>query len=214
MKALVLANGELSQPDVLKSRIQDEVFDMVIAADGSARHASTLNVSVDVIIGDLDSLASLKQQDFGNAKIISHPPEKDEIDLELVLLYAKDQGAGEIVIAGALGGRMDMTIANILLIAHEDLIPCRIEVWHGEQTAWIIRPPGEDISGHPGDTLSLLPLAGTASGVTTERLQYPLKDATLTIGPARGISNILEEPGVRVNVSEGLLLAVHTPGRA
>ncbi|MFC1969221.1 thiamine diphosphokinase [Chloroflexota bacterium] len=214
MKALILVNGELYRPDVLQSRIRAEVFDLVLGADGGARYADILNVTLDAIIGDLDSLSVLEQQGISNTEFVSYPVGKDETDLELALLYAEEQGADQIVMVGAMGGRMDMTIANILLITHASLSSCRIEVWHGEQTGWIIKPPGEDISGHPGDTVSLIPLGGDASGITTKGLKYSLKDEKLTFGPARGLSNLLEKPSVHIRLSEGLLLAIHIPGRA
>ncbi len=214
MKALVLVNGELYKPDVMRNRIRAEVFDLVIGVDGGARYAYTLNVTLNTIIGDLDSLSTLEQQGINNAEFISYPTEKKEIDLELALLYAEEQGANQIVMVGVMGGRMDMTIANILLIAHASLKSCRIEVWHGEQTGWVIKPPGEDITGHPGDTISLMPLGGNASGITTKGLKYPLKDEILTFGLARGISNLLEKPSAHIKLSEGFLLAIHTPGRS
>ncbi|MFC1984705.1 thiamine diphosphokinase [Chloroflexota bacterium] len=214
MKALILVNGELYKPDVLRSRIRAETFDLVLGANGGARYAYTLNVTLDAIIGDLDSLSDLGQQDISNTEFVSFPVEKNETDLELALLYAEKQGVDQVVMVGVMGGRMDMTIANILLITHTSLSSCRIEVWHGEQTGWAIKPPGEDISGHPGDTVSLMPLGGDASGITTKGLKYPLKDEELTFGPARGISNLLEKPSAHIELSEGLLLAIHTPGRS
>ncbi|HUV43728.1 MAG TPA: thiamine diphosphokinase [Dehalococcoidales bacterium] len=214
MRALILVNGELYQPDVLRSRIRAETFDLVLGADRGARYACTLNVALDAIIGDMDSLSDLEQQGIGSTKFVSYPAEKDETDLELALLYAEEQGADQIVMVGAMGGRMDMTISNILLITHASLDSCRIEVWHGEQTGWVIKPPGGDISGHPGDTVSLIPLGGDATGITTKGLKYPLKDKRLTFGPARGISNLLEKPSAHIKLSGGILLAVHTPGRA
>ena len=214
MKALILANGELYKSDVLRRRICTESFDLVLGADGGAYYADTLNVTVDAIIGDLDSLSDLEQHGISNTKFVSYPAEKDETDLELALLYVEEQRADQIIIVGAIGGRMDMTIANMLLITHASFSSCRIEVWHGEQTGWIIRPPGEDISGHPGDTISLIALGGDVSGITTKGLKYSLKDEELTFGPARGISNLLEKPFAHIELSEGFLLAVHTPGRA
>ena len=211
MKALILVNGELYKPDVLRSRIHAETFDLVLGADGGARYACTLNVTLDAIIGDMDSLSDLEQQGIRNTEFVSYPAEKNETDLELALLYAGEQGADQIVMVGVMGGRMDMTIANILLITHTSLSSCRIEMWHGEQTGWVIKPPGEDISGHPGDTVSLIPLGGYASGITTKGLEYSLKDEELTFVPARGISNRLEKPSAHIKLSEGLLLAVHTP---
>jgi len=214
MKALILVNGELYKPEVLLSRIRAEAFDLVLGADGGARYAITLNVTLDAIIGDMDSLSDLEEQSIGNTKFVSYPSEKDETDLELALLYAEEQRADQIVMVGIMGGRMDMTIANILLITRASLSSCRIEIWHGEQTGWVIKPPGEDISGHPGDTVSLMPLCSDASGITTTGLKYSLKDENLTFCSTRGISNLMEKPSAHIKLSEGLLLAIHTPGRS
>jgi thiamine pyrophosphokinase len=211
MRALILVNGELYKADVLRRRIHAEAFDLVLAADGGAQYADTLSVTLDAIIGDLDSLSGLKQDGISNTNFVSYPTEKNETDLELALLYAAERGADQIVMIGAIGARMDMTIANILLITHASLNSCRIEAWHGEQTGWVIRPPGEDISGHPGDTVSLIPLGGYASGITTRGLKYSLKNEDLTFVSLRGISNLLEKPSAHIKLSEGLLLVVHTP---
>jgi len=59
----------------------------------------------------------------------------------------------------------------------------------------------------------LIPLSRNASGITTEGLEYPLNDAVLPFGSVRGISNLLEKPSAHVKLSDGLLLAVHTPGK-
>jgi len=211
MKALILVNGELYKPDILRNRVNSETFDLVIGADGGAHYAYTLNITLDAIIGDMDSLSDLEQQYINDPEIVSYPVEKDETDLELALLYAEKQGADQIVMVGVMGGRMDMTIANILLITHASLSSCRIEMWHGKQTGWIIKPPGENILGHPGDTVSLLPLGSKCSGITTEGLKYSLNDEKLTFGPARGVSNILEKPSAHIKLSEGVLLIIHTP---
>jgi len=214
MKALILVNGELYSPGVLRRRIRAETFELILGADRGACYAKTLNVTLNAVIGDLDSLSNSARQSPGSAEFISYPSEKNETDLELTLLYAKEKGADSIVIIGAMGGRMDMTIGNIMLITNTSFSSCRIEVWHGEQTGWVIKPPGEDISGRPGDTVSLIPLGGNASGITTEGLAYPLKDEELPSGSVRGISNLLEKSSAHVGLSKGLLLAVHSPGRA
>ena len=77
MKVLVLVNGDLYKPDIIRNRISRESFDLVIGADAGARHAGILGVKIDIIIGDMDSLSELPGTDSGNTKIIQHPPEKD-----------------------------------------------------------------------------------------------------------------------------------------
>ena len=49
-----------------------------------------------------------------------------------------------VVLLGAAGGRLDMTIANLLLLVDPKFRPLRIELWYGSQTAWLLNPPGGD----------------------------------------------------------------------
>ena len=91
---------------------------------------------------------------------------KDETDLELALLYAVEQDADPIIILGALGGRLDQTLANILLLTIPALIGRDVRLIDGPQTAFVVREQAT-IHGKAGDTVSLIPLGGAASGVTT-----------------------------------------------
>jgi len=141
---------------------------------------------------------------------LTFPTHKDETDLELALVQAVRRGADRLVVVGALGGRLDMTLANLHLLAHPALEGCRVEVWHGNQTARVLRPPGGEITGRPGDTVSLIPLDGDAAGVTTRGLAYALRDQPLAFGAARGLSNSMATTTARVVLARGLLLAVHT----
>jgi hypothetical protein len=126
VNALILANGELDDIEILQERIHNEEFDLVIGVDGGSRYAPVLNVAIDVVIGDMDSISPDEHRKYQDARFISYPGEKDETDLELALLYAREQGADKIVLVGAMGGRMDMTISNIQLIAHASLYSSRI----------------------------------------------------------------------------------------
>ncbi|UCG54126.1 MAG: thiamine diphosphokinase [Dehalococcoidia bacterium] len=211
MKALIIANGELYKSEALRHRIRAEAFDLVMAADGGERYAAKLDINLDVVIGDMDSISNSKQYDTSTTKIISCPIEKDETDLEIALLYAKEQGIKKIVLVGVLGGRMDMTIANLLLITHPCLNLHRIEIWHGEQTGWLIRPPGEEICGSIGDTISLVPMSSQVSAISTRGLKYRLENEDFEFGPTRGVSNIMVQTKAHITLSSGLLLVIHTP---
>ncbi len=213
---IVLTNGIIDDPITIRSRLKEWEHALVIAADGGSFHAKTLGLQIDAIIGDLDSMSEQRVEALSSQgiHIQRSPSEKNETDLELALLYAAEQGTGEIVVLGAFGGRLDMSLANLLLLTHPQLAQIRIEVWNGSQTAWIIRPPGDEIQGEPGDTLSLIPLNGPARGVVTENLEYPLRNELLPAGPSRGLSNVLTSNKAKVTFQEGILLVVHTPGRA
>ena len=212
-RTLILTNGELVNGPALKARVETWSPDQVIAADGGSRHASTLGLKIDLVVGDLDSIEDSQRETLQaqGAQFKHFKAEKNETDLELALLRAVEHRASEIAVVGIVGDRLDMVLANIHLLTLEALLPIRTEIWIGRQTAWLIRPPGEEFTGAPGDTLSLIPLKGDAIGVTTTGLAYPLQGETLYFGPARGVSNVMEKEVCHVDLETGILLAVHTP---
>lgn len=214
MRAILFANGEMPELELVRQRLRAD--DWLIAADGGARHCLALGLRPHLVLGDLDSLSAEDRSALTaqGVPLTQYPAQKDETDLELALLYAIQQNAEEMAVIGALGGRLDMAMANVLLLTHPALAALRVTLWHGAQTAWLIRPPGDTAHGQPGDTLSLIPLGGTAEGLTTRGLMYALNDEPLPFGPARGVSNVFTEATAHMDLRAGALLAVHTPGRA
>jgi len=211
LRATIFANGTID--NARRAQEAAEQSDLVIAANGGALHCLRLEITPAYVVGDLDSLDEANRQilEAGGTEFITHPPDKDQTDLELALLYVLAREATEIIVLGAFGGRLDMTIANVQLLALPDLDGVRVELWHGNQTASLIRPPGGLIEGGTGDGMSLIPLGGEVRDITTRDLQYPLKNEDLGLGPARGVSNVISGSGPRVEFATGKLLIVHTP---
>jgi thiamine pyrophosphokinase len=226
MRIVICANGVMADPGVAAAWARSA--DIVIAADGGSRHALAAGVTPSVLVGDLDSLSRdvRLRLEAEHVAFLSAPVDKDETDLELALLWAARQPeVDEIVVLGALGGRPDQALANLMLLAHPALqtrttpsggpIPpeghrCRIKIIDGRWTIEVIR--GEDtleIHGHIGDRVSLIPLGGDTNGVTTEGLVFPLHYETLSFGPARGVSNRLARAVASVDVHSGLLWCFH-----
>ena len=212
MRAIIFANGEFADPQGARDLLRPG--DFIIAADGGTRHALAADVTPHVVIGDLDSLSPDEQArvETAGSQIIRFSPRKDETDLELALLHAVRQGATEIVILAALGGRLDQTIANVLLLSLPELSGLDVRIVGGLQTAFLIQGGRGEllVEGQPGDTVSLIPLGGDAVGVTAEELEWPLSEDTMRFGPARGVSNVLTAQIARVRVRRGLLLCVVT----
>ena len=73
-------------------------------------------------------------------------------------------------------------------------------------------PARLELAGAAGDLVSLLPVGGTAEGVTTDGLLYPLADEDLPPGPARGLSNVRMAPAASVSLQGGTLVVVETRG--
>lgn len=209
MRAVIFANGTLNDPDAVRNVLRPD--DVIIAADGGTRHAWAVGIDPDVVIGDIDSLSSEERNrlEAAGTEIIGFPARKDETDLELALLQAARAGATEIVILAALGGRLDQTIANVLLLTLPQLREVEVRIVEESQTAFLVRNEAF-IEGQAGDTVSLIPLGGDAMGVATEGLEWTLDDEILRFGPARGVSNVLTAEQASVRVRRGLLLCVVT----
>ncbi len=143
--------------------------------------------------------------------MLRSPADKDQTDLELALLHAFRSGATSAVVIGFTGGRLDMTLSNLMLLLHPALSGRQIELWAGHQTAFLLTPPGGEIEGVAGDRVSLIPMGNAARSVTTKGLAYALDGDDLPIGPARGISNRIRLTPARVEIASGALLVVHTP---
>jgi thiamine pyrophosphokinase len=205
MRAIVFANGNLDDPQGAKTLIAPD--DVIIAADGGAAHCRTLGVTPDVIIGDMDSLSEEDQQYWAaqDVPFIRHDRRKDETDLELALLYARDLCVNEALVLGALGGRWDQTFANLLLPVYHRLVGLDVTFWHTGTWIYVIGQ-SRTIRGKTGQTVSLIPVGGDASSVTTTGLEWPLTNETLYLGGSRGVSNLLLGESAQINVEEGTLL--------
>ncbi len=206
-RAIIFANGPLSDPASARASLRPG--DRLIAADGGLRHLEALGLTPDVLVGDLDSVepADTARLEASGVPVRRYPARKDETDLELALRLALDEGAGEVVILGGLGGRWDQTLANLLLLAHPDFRAARVRLLDGAQQVYLVQ--GETrIEGRPGDTVSLIALGGDAHGVTTQGLEYPLMEGTLPFGSTLGISNVLAGERGMVRVREGVVACV------
>lgn len=216
VQVLLFANGVANRGSMVERALRRAQTGHVLCADGGALNARRFGLSAQTIIGDLDSLSARQVDEFASAgaEILRFPAEKDETDLELALRWCLDNRAGEIVIIGALGGRIDQTLANICLLALPELREISIEVVDGEQSLRLLQSGRHEIEGRTGDTISLIPLGGSVHGLSANALQYPMRDETLFLGPARGISNVLIAERASIEIGSGMLLLIHSCGRA
>ena len=189
----------------------------VVAADGGLAGADALGLTVDVVVGDLDSadLERLAAVEAAGARVVRASRDKDESDTELAVLEGVGLGATRVTVLGALGGtRLDHALANVWLLALPQIgaIPT---VLLGDRARLSLLAAGPDgaavtrsLPGPIGATVSLLPFGVDVAGVTTRDLRYPLHDEALIVGPARGLSNVRTGPDAAVTIRGGRLLIV------
>jgi thiamine pyrophosphokinase len=217
--AILVGDGDVPVRAVLDAAWPgwDEGASLVVGADGGALKALAAGLRPDLVVGDADSLGPVGLAAVRGAGIPVElvPAAKDESDLELALVAAIAQGAGRLTLLGALGGpRFDHALANAWLLAHPALDGRPALLLDGTTRVRLLDastgPASADLAGHPGDLVSLFPLGADAAGVTTEGLDYPLRDEPLRFGPARGLSNVRSGPLCRVSLRSGRLLVVET----
>lgn len=221
--ALIVAAGVVDEAALVRlaAAPPDRPRPTLIAADGGAARCLAAGLRPDVVVGDLDSLAEsdqarLRAQDVPLRRASR---DKDESDLELCLLLARDLGMTHVTVVGAFGLiRPEHTLANLLLLADPRFDDLGLLIaGHGSRT-WRIGSadgPGEaHIEGQAGDHLSLLPLDPCVEGVRTVGLRFPLLEEDLSLGPARGLSNELLGDRAQVTTRRGRLVVVHTDREA
>jgi thiamine pyrophosphokinase len=209
-RAIIVTNGHLADPAALQRHIRPG--DRLICVDGGTHHAWALHLTPDVVVGDLDSLDPGLQAELEAAgvRFEVHPTHKNETDLELALRLAVAEGATQIDVLAVLGGRLDQSLANLLLLTRPEWIGVQVRVIEGNEAAWPVwGGQMTSVHGQVGDTLSLVPLTPVVTGVILEGVEWPLYDATLSLGSTLTISNVLVAPTARLQVGEGLVLVVH-----
>ena len=123
--ALIVAGGAVDL-----TQLQEELAkqpEIIIAADGGGTALAALKVYPDLLLGDLDSIASEIVSDFRlhGVELQIFPTNKDQTDLQLALEYAYQKGFKNIRVLGALGGRLDHTLGNLGLLceALQQILP-------------------------------------------------------------------------------------------
>lgn len=213
MRAIVFVNGQFEDRDEVAQLLRED--DYWVAADGGALHCLALGRRPDVVVGDLDSLDTglVEQLAASGTKIERHDVAKNQTDLELAIERAIKDGADEVWLVAATGGRLDQSLANLLLLAQREW-PVKLKVFSHGQLAQVLHSQERlELHNHIGATLSILPLTQQVTGITYQGMAYPLQNATLHFGSTRGISNEIVASPASLEIESGMLLVVYEVGK-
>ena len=207
-RVVIFANGTLPDAEKLRGLLRPD--DIYLCADGGTQHALALSLNPALVIGDLDSLSDADRLALSKAgaALMQYSRDKDETDLELAVTHALSLKPKAILVACALGRRLDQTLGNIALMADRRLadVDCRLD--DGVEEAFFCRGSRE-ITGTSGDLVSLIPWGETVTGVSTQGLRWPLHNEALYPEKTRGISNEMTDDTATIKIGSGLLLIVH-----
>ncbi len=206
MRTIIISNGEINNYNYCKKIIKND--DCIICADGGARHAYNMKLKPDIIIGDLDSLDEFYVEFFKSkdTKFIKYPAVKDKTDTHLCILKAMGF-SDEIILLGALGNRIDHTLANISLLKlgiDEGIRICIMD----KETEISLIDKSVSLLGKPGDIFSLFPFEKEVKGLYVKGAKYTLENAQMSAGNPYGISNEFLEEKVDIEIEKGILIVI------
>lgn len=210
-RAVIISGGSIENYDFTKKFINED--DYIICADSGMVHCDKMNLISNVWVGDFDSCCfeNLSHRSAAkNSKIIKLLPEKDDTDTEFACNYAYKNGFNEIMLLGGCGSRIDHMLSNIFLMEKMLDFAVNMVIVNEHNRMRILRNSVMQVNKSCFKYVSVIPLSGTADGVSNNGFKYPLSDETLFRNASRGVSNELVADSGTITVKNGTVLVVES----
>lgn len=211
-KILIITGGEVNIASSLQYTKQRK-YNKIIAVDGGLMAAHEMNITPDIIIGDLDTVnvSLLQEYEAKGCETVRLNPMKDETDTEAAYIKAVELKATAIDIIGGVGSRFDHTYSNIFLLkrglkdgVRVNIITaiCRISAVMGDTR--LLRDEMY------GKYISLIQFDGSARGVTLKGFVYNVENFDFDTEKTYrlGVSNELSEREAFIHIEEGCMLLI------
>lgn len=206
MRAVIIAGGEISNYKTIKEHIMPQ--DYIICADHGYDHALAMQAVPNAVIGDMDSVHT---QPPKGIEVLRYKADKDKTDTHLAIDYAIEKGYKKILILGALGGRLDHSLANIMLLYY--MVNQGVNAYIAAENQQLYMLKGKDsitLCGNCASTFSLFALFGQASGVCIRGAKYELNNHIIQPGSTLCISNeLIEGVATQISVENGIILVIN-----
>ncbi len=201
--ALIFCGGPMDSYDIWSADKREDY--LIICADGGMRHARHYGILPDIVIGDLDSAKFSIPESV--PKMV-YPPEKDETDCALCLDYAISQGCKEVLILGAMGGRLDHEYSVYPLLLYGLNRGVRVTTANSQNIIFMENKPFT-VPRRNDWYISFFPYGGDVEGFTVKGLKYKAENLLLTCDKAQASSNTFTDaPEGSVSFTSGNLLVI------
>ena len=211
-KTLIITGGNIKE-DFLIELLKTNGYSMIIAADNGLTTADRLNIPLDFIVGDFDSVPHeiLEKYQNKSTPIETFPTEKDKTDTQIAIELALMHNPSEIDIIGATGSRLDHVLANVHLLVLPLQVGVRACMFDTNNKIYLMKESFHLTKAKQyGTYVSLLPFTEQVSGLTLKGFKYPLNQIVLIAGSSLGISNEIIEEEAKVEFTDGILLVMET----
>lgn len=177
----------------------------IIAADGGFETTQRLDITPDAVIGDFDSLGFIPKSD----RVAVFPVEKDDTDSMLAIKKGIEMGCDFFLIYGALGGRLDHTLANIQALEYLTKHGKTGILVGDTQAITVFKNSTLIVDGVYGDDISVFSLSEKSLGVSISGTKYTLENSFLERSFPLGVSNKFEK-AAQISVKNGTLCVIWT----
>ena len=205
----MIAGGDISNYDFVSGLVNDN--DFVVCADGGIISCEKLGLKAQVIVGDFDSTDYeyvVNSIACSNAQILRLNPSKDYTDTEFALDYLIEKGFKQILLIGALGGRVDHTIANIFLMEKYHNLGADVCIADEKNVLRYAKGSTVFINKSNMKYISVLPLEDAV--VSGEGLKFPMTRVLLKRASSLGVSNEVKDDIAAITIHEGAVIIAQT----
>ncbi len=203
-EALVILNGEIPSRKLLDLLWQDAT--LTICADGAANALIDFKMAPDVIIGDFDSI-SKEYLDIFTDSVVIKIENQETTDGEKALSFCLDRGVTKVNMVGAFGKRLDHTLYNLELLKKFHDQGLKITCFTDKEKAFLIEN-SMLLTEESGTIVSIIPVFGTDPEVSLDGFQFNLKKKTLRFGKFSSISNSIQSPTAKIEITSGQALLI------
>lgn len=197
-KCVIIGSAPCEEPDFAGELDRENSF--VICADGGFDTALRFGISPDLLVGDFDSIRSGLPE---NVETVRLEKEKDDTDTMAAVKIAIHRGYRDFLLLGALGGRLDHSIANLYILQYLAGQGCRAMISGGGCRAFLLNGGRLTLSGLLGATVSVFPFGTASCTLSYEGMKYPLTEARLSAAQPIGVSNVLIAQDAKITVHDG-----------
>lgn len=209
MKTLIITGGKINK-NFAKKYLKSNKYDIIIAVDKGLETIDYLKLQPQYVLGDFDSVNTkiLEKYKKQNIKIIKLNPEKDLTDTHSAIDLALKLKSTEITILGAIGTRLDHTMANIHILKQALDKNIKAKIVNEKNEIELIN---KEIIIKKDDNykyVSIIPLTTNVTGITIEGMKYIINDYTLSIGDSLGVSNKQIDKEAKISIKTGILVVI------
>jgi len=199
---LIVANGLWPEEILWKPLIQEATH--IIACDGAAHQCLEHNISIDTVIGDMDSISDeLRVKLLQQLELqFIHQDGQENNDLVKAITWSVDQGATKIEIFGIEGGDIAHQFAAILALCE---VPSNTRLHTTKSTIELLGKSGYKNRSIEKNTSFSLFSIGTVKGLNLSGAKWNLTDHELRSG-TQGLHNRVIDDCLEIGYTSGQLL--------